>query len=148
MGTFTTILLTILGLLLISFPFFSRKLAEKSGWRALEENFKEDQASSKIKGNAVNLYSAIIGGLNYTNILRCKIVKHGLYIRLVWPFSLTHKAILVPWKAFKSVEDTKVLLKDYKRFSIGRPTITTIDLDEKGFNLLKKHFRERSRLNV
>ena len=147
MSTFSIIVVSILGLLVITFPLLSRMLAEKSGWKALEAEFKTDLKRNAVKGSTVNLYSAVIGGLSYTNILRCKISKNGLYVSTVWPFSWAHNAIIIPWKAFTGITESSNMLKSYKRISVGRPEITTLDLDEKGFNMLKKYFRERSRLN-
>ena len=117
-------------------------------WKAIEKQISNDKNITQVKGNPINIYKAIIGGLSYNNTLRCKVTKAGLYINLVWPFSLSHRPVIIPWDAFRSVEDHKAVLGSYKRIKVGQPEITTIDLDEKRFNLLKKHLRERSRLNV
>jgi hypothetical protein len=63
---------------------------------------------------------------------------------MIWPFNISHKAILIPWNAFEKVEETQGTMAAVMRLHIGKPIITTPDFRRKDFDQLRKELRLRT----
>ncbi|MEN0003590.1 MAG: hypothetical protein AAF798_05585 [Bacteroidota bacterium] len=126
---------------IVSFPLIANVLAKQSGWRKLAERYAITEVPKKMKGVPLNVWSASIGGFSYQNVLRMKSSAKGLIIWMTWPFSLSHKAIRIPWKAITKVEEHTQLGRPAKRLVVGDPVVTTIDLSKKDYNRVQGELR-------
>ena len=145
MITYYYILCAFLLLLITTFPFFLRKLAEQSGWRKVEKQFLSSQKAKAVKGERLSIRSANIGGFSYRNMLRIISTKKGLFISMPWPFKMAHKSVLIPWKAL-ALKDSGADKNKKCRVDIGRPVLTSMDLKEKDFKKLQAIILRKPRL--
>jgi hypothetical protein len=136
-----TWILIIVGVLIVSFPILVQVLANKSGWKALAQQYRFSEKPGRAKGVRLSVFSATIGGFSYQNVLRFKSAKKGLIVWMIWPFNISHKAIVIPWNAFEKVEETQGTMAAVMRLHIGKPSITTLDFRKKDYDRIKKELR-------
>lgn len=128
-------------LLLISFPFFARKLAEKSGWKQLAKNYQTDASRRTVKGIRVPVYTLLLNGFAYQNSVRVIVTKKGLLLGMVWPFSYTHSNLIIPWRAIRGDGQGKSVLGRTRKFAVGQPVTTILEIREKDWEKLRSHVR-------
>lgn len=128
-------------LVILSFPFVANILAHKSGWKNLAERYGFGEKPKIAKGVPLRVWSAVIGGFSYQNVLRFKSAQKGLLIWQIWPFSISHKAVLIPWNAIVKVEEQQQSLGPVVRLTIGDPMIATIDFRKKEYEKIRKELR-------
>jgi len=85
-------------------------LAKKSGWKNLAEQYSLHYVapvkSSFSKG------SGYIGSISYNGVLKVYADSLGLYLKIMFPFSFGHKALIIPWSDIKTVTDEKALVPE------------------------------------
>lgn len=136
-----TLIIALLVLLILSFPFVVRQLAKKSGWSALSEKYATKEPRRTIIGMRAPVRTAFIGGFAYQLVFRVVVARKGLFLGTAWPFSYTHPNVMIPWKDVKSAGNIKTVLGKGKRFTLGNPVITTVDFRNADFEKLKPHLR-------
>ena len=141
MATTTIWRIGILLLFVGSFPFIVRKLAEKSGWKKLVEEFPTQTSRRNAVGTRISVYSMAVGDFSYQNTVRIIVTQKGLLIGMVWPFSISHPNLLIPWRAFNGKADGKNFLGKKHSLIIGNPEITTLAFGEKDFEKLSPYLR-------
>lgn len=77
--------------------------------------------------------AARVGWVNYNGCLRVWVGPEGMFLSLIWPFSIFHKPLFIPWSAIRNRQDHKMLWVRTTRFDIGDPRITTMQLPTKVF---------------
>ena len=141
MATTSIWLIGILLLLVGSFPFIARKLAEKSGWKRLAAQFPAKVSRRTAVGTRISVYSMTVGDFSYQNTVRIVVTQKGLLIGMVWPFSLSHPDVMIPWKAFQGLKEGKSFMGKSHSLIIGNPEITHLAFREKDFENLSPYLR-------
>ena len=92
---------------------------------------KEYTAPEGIQQNLTSVSgwrTGMVGMANYNNTLRIAYSSQGLHLSVVWPFSLAHPPLLIPWRAVQEVKTVGWIIS-YERLQLtnGR----TISLPKK-----------------
>ncbi len=111
------------------FGFIVWLLSRLGGWSRLAETFPPHSLPYGRK----MWVAARVGWVNYNGCLRVWVAPEGLFLSLMWPFSIFHKPLFIPWSAIRNREDRKMLWVRTTRFDIGDPRIATMQLPTKVF---------------
>ncbi len=136
MSTFMMVLISLVGILILTFPLVAMALAKASGWKALVISYRLKNSFKTLKGRKLNIYACNLGGYQYQNVLRMIATKKGLAIRMIWPFNLSHPAILIPWRHIQINQKSPT-----PQVYLGKPTITTMKLSHKNLSDLRRFVR-------
>lgn len=69
-------------------------IAEMSGWRKLATRFRAPRKF--VEGELFKRQSGSFGVLSYSHVLKIRLSPAGLYIACIFPFSVSHPALLIP----------------------------------------------------
>ena len=129
------------GILLIVPLFFlliSLLLAFISGWIKLEQAFPDQKLNAYVASQSIFLRSALVGFVGFNNVMRMDVNEKGLRFRCIFPFSITHKPIVVPWNQVKGGKHHQVMFFSYVRLELGVPIkIGTISIMPKAYEQIK-----------
>ncbi len=104
-------------------------LALLGGWHKLSRRYK---APKNFKdGQLFKWQSGCIGACNYNNVLKVRLSPEGFYVACIFPFSVMHRPILIPWSEFKDIRQKRFWRRTSTRFIIGSPKIASIVIENK-----------------
>ncbi len=114
-------------------------MLHKKGWYNLQERYLFEQ--NDFIGEKVSIRNLMIEGVSAQNIIKIKISNQGLYMRMVIPFNLFSKPIMIPWNQICDIQDKKIMFGKYKRLVIGKPFASIIDISDKDYYKINKYIK-------
>jgi hypothetical protein len=133
------ILLGLVALLILTFPLLAGQLARKSGWRKLANQYRAKESRKTVVGRRLSVKTIVLGDYPYQQVARLIATKKGLHISLIWPFSMTHPSLEIPWRDFGKPQRGETVLGAVWRIPIGP---TTLDLKPDDFETVRRHLRK------
>lgn len=137
----TNVILIFIPLFIVMSIFVLNSL-HKKGWNNLQERYLYQ--SKDFDGEKISIRNLMIEGVGTQNIIRIKISSKGLYMKMIIPFNLFSKPIMIPWNEIYDIQDKKVMFGKYKRLVIGNPFASTIDISDKDYYKINKYISIRN----
>ena len=111
-------------LILVLFPIgwmdLTKKFPLQTGFAGKLERFQTGSMGRKL-----------IGHVEFGSCLAIGMVPEGLFLKLMWPFSIGNPPLLIPWKEIRKITVKRFLLGGYDLLELGDPKITTLALPKK-----------------
>jgi hypothetical protein len=104
-------------------------LSRVSGWQRLAEAFP---ARTEPSGRRI-IASGTVGWVGYRGCLYVHVAPEGIFLSVMWLFSLGHRPLFIPWKAIHNRQTRRFLWKETVKFDVGMPCIATMQLPKKVF---------------
>jgi hypothetical protein len=114
----------------------------KKGWNNLQERYLYPLAD--FDGEKISIRNLMIEGIGTHNVIRIKTSSQGIYMKMIIPFNLFSKPIMIPWNEISAIQDNKVMFGKYKRLVIGNPFASTIDISDKDYYKISKYISVRN----
>ena len=108
-------------MLFLLFPLFSR-------WHSLAQRYK---TSEPPPTDFHTFQSGRVGLVAFKSVLNIGTSDRGLYLSVLFPFSLAHPPLLIPWSEISRVEQVNSFLQDSYRLYVGSPPIAKLLLRRK-----------------
>ena len=89
-------------------------LASLSGWRHLAARYP---ASGEFVGETHGFSSARFGWVNYNHCLTVGANRDGLFVSVIFPFSVVSPPIFVPWKSLRASR-VRLFFRDFVEFEV------------------------------
>ena len=105
-------------------------LSHVSGWQKLAAVYP---ARTPPTGQKF-ITSARLGRASYTGSLYIYVSREGLYLSVMWFFSMGHKPLFIPWSEINNRQPRKIFFREIVEFDIGNPPINTMQLPKKIFD--------------
>jgi hypothetical protein len=90
--------------------FVMHILAKKSGWKKLADHYSKNYAppltSKFLRG------SGYIGNVSYNGVLKVCVDTLGIYLKMMFPFNIGHKPLLIPWHDVEDLTGKEALVPE------------------------------------
>lgn len=99
-------------------------IALLGGWFKLARKYRAPKGFKE--GQLFKWQSGSVGVCNYNNVLKIRVSPQGLYLACVFPFSIMHSPILIPWDEIKGIRQKRFRRRTTTRFIVGSPKIVSV----------------------